>query len=392
MASSFYRRRLAGANMEMERIIGKKRVTLVFRYDDFSSDSPDEVEEKLIDAFAQNQMPCTLGVIPFVTTGSFRDPTPCESQPLSEAKVKMLKRGIKNGAVDISLHGCYHRTTRPQSPHTEFAGLPEEAQIEKISMGKDFLEDLLGIPVTVFIPPWNSYDVNTVVALEKTGILCLSANRAGMVSQGRSLKYLPITIELPDVRRAVDEARRSDDPAPIVAVLMHPYDFKESGDSRGKIDATDLQGELSWLSRQDDVDVLSISELANQSADLGPDRFWANAPFSFECVAPPFVQATTERTFYLSLKSARVLRRLNQGSILLFYAVSALIFALAGYGASKLLIGFSERLPYLLSNLIIIVLIAYATHALLKRRVFFRGLLFCVANLGFFIGNWIAIY
>lgn len=370
----------------------KKKISVVFRYDDFSSSSPDEVDGPLIDVFIESRMVCTFAVIPLVTSGNYRDSTPRESLPLSQAKLEMLKKGMDRGALDIALHGTVHRTLRPRSPHTEFSGLGLAAQIEKLSTGKAFLEERVGASITVFVPPWNDYDINTLRALERVGIPCLSANREGIAPSDVSMKYLPITIELQDLRGAVIEARRSDDPSPVVAVLMHPYDFKESGDARGRVSMAELQKELGWLSEQVDIEVSSISALVNRQDDFGSERYRANAPFYFEQVAPPFVKATTDRPIYLSRKTAEDLKRFNQGSTFLLYIIVGFIAGLVGYGICQVLIGFSEQLPVILSFLLLAGLGAYILRAVLKRSIFFKGLLFCVSDLGLLIGNWIATY
>ncbi len=362
-------------------------ITFAFRYDDYSATSGDAVDQAVIGAFARHGMACTFGVIPFVTTGNFRDPSPCETLPLTDQKVRLLSRAVADGAVDVALHGCIHRTVRAEPPHSEFAGESLAAQAEKIARGKAYLEQRLGVRIDVFVPPWNSYDRDTLTALRQAGIGCIAANRYGAVDGDRGTQFLPITIELPDVRRAVDEARESSDPEPIVGVLMHPYDFKESGDARAQLTGEDLERELAWLAAQDDVRVASIGTLMAEGADLSAARFIANAPPAVEAIAPPFVTPMPSRAVYGSLVGARALRRVNQYSIVGFYLAVAAVAGIAGYVATLMLRSLSEELPLIAAGVVALGCVATLGRVVLKRRLAFRAALVGIATVGLLIGQ-----
>ena len=365
--------------------------TVVFRYDDYSAASGDEVDEAVIGAFARHGMACTFGVIPFVTTGSFRDPSPCETLPLTDAKVRLLSRAMADGAVAVALHGCIHRTVHATPPHSEFVGESLAAQVEKIARGKAYLEERLGVHVDVFVPPWNSYDRDTLTALQQAGIRCVAASRYGAVDRRLGTQFLPITIELPDVRRAVNEARESSEPEPIVGVLMHPYDFKESGDSRAQLTGEDLERELAWLAGQDDVRVVSIGALMTEGADLSADRFIANAPPAVEAIAPPFVRRTPDRAVYRSLVGARSLRRVNQYAIAGFYLAVAAAAGIAGYVATLMLGRLSEKLPLMAAGVVALGFAATLGRVALKRRLAFRAALVSVATAALLIGQLMGV-
>lgn len=362
-------------------------ITFAFRYDDYSATSGDAVDQAVIGAFARHGMACTFGVIPSVTTGNFRDPSPCETLPLTDEKVRLLSRAVAEGAVDVALHGCIHRTVRAEPPHSEFAGESLAAQAEKIARGKAYLEQRLGVRIDVFVPPWNSYDRDTLTALRQAGIGCIAANRYGAVDRDTGTQFLPITIELPDVRRAVDEARESSDPEPIVGVLMHPYDFKESGDARAQLTGEDLERELAWLAAQDDVRVASIGALMAEGADLSAARFIANAPPAVEAIAPPFVTPMPSRAVYGSLVGARALRRVNQYSIVGFYLAVAAVAGIAGYMATLMLRSLSEELPLIAAGVVALGCVATLGRVVLKRRLAFRAALVGIATAGLLIGQ-----
>lgn len=367
--------------------MSQRLITFVFRYDDYSATSGDAVDEAVIGAFARHGMACTFGVIPFVTTGSYRDPSPCDTVPLTDEKVRLIAPAIASGTVDVALHGCIHRTVHAQPPHSEFAGESLAVQTEKLARGKAYLEERLGVPVHVFVPPWNSYDRETLSALQHTGIGCIAANRYGAVDRSLGTRFLPITIELPDVRKAVAEARRSSEPAPIVGVLMHPYDFKESGDARAQFTGEDLERQLAWLAAQDDVRVRSIGALLAEGTDLSSDRFIANAPPTTDAIAPPFVARTPSRAVYGSLVGARALRRRNQMSTVGFYLAVAVAAALAGYVATLILARLSEALPLIAAGVVALGFVATLALVLLRRRLAFKTALLGAATVGLLIGH-----
>jgi hypothetical protein len=72
----------------------------------------------------------------------------------------------------MALHGCDHVYVtdqgglNPVNPRSEFAGLPLEAQKEKISQGVKLLQ-AQGIEPKVFFAPSHTFDENTLTALEQ---------------------------------------------------------------------------------------------------------------------------------------------------------------------------------------------------------------------------------
>jgi peptidoglycan/xylan/chitin deacetylase (PgdA/CDA1 family) len=285
-----------------------KEITVFFRYDDFSETSPIEVDSGLISVLRRHHVPCTFAVIPAVTDGNYRDPAVTEVRLLGAMKLEMLSEAVADGAVDVALHGLNHRTRFKDGPHSEFVGLSREIQASMIQEGKQRLERSLGVPIGGFVPPWNNYDANTLAALQDSGIHCLSANRSSPSLNVPGIRYLPITIETHELRNAVTQARRSRDSDPIIGVLLHPYDFKESGDSRARMTCLDFENELKWLLGQADVRIMPVSKIFEQNPTLGVARFRANKPTVFENIFPPFVRRTVDTPLYLTAGSAKAAR------------------------------------------------------------------------------------
>jgi peptidoglycan/xylan/chitin deacetylase (PgdA/CDA1 family) len=196
------------------------RITVVFRFDDYSARSNTAMEARLIQAFRKCHACCTFGVIPYVWDDYGRDPRPQDVIPLTVEKAALLRDAMDQGIVDVAMHSFSHQRT---GPWTEFAGRNYHEQLEKIRQGRDLLVALLGRPVTTFAPAWNSYDDVTVQVLREQGFACLSADIGGRPGLQPScpLKFLPSGCDLDHLREAVERARRAGDADALIVVLFH---------------------------------------------------------------------------------------------------------------------------------------------------------------------------
>jgi len=201
-----------------------KLVNVIFRYDDYSANSVTDAEIKILEAFRKHGIPISFGVIPFKVAGDVHDPSPQDLLPLDSLKGDILKTGYEDGILDITMHGYSHQTNSLEYL-SEFANLDYKKQVERLSAGKDYLQNLTGAPVTTFLPPWNTYDLNTLSALEESGFSTLSANKKGLVSKESNLHYLPVSCGLTELKDAVKAARKSSDNQPLIVALLHDYDF-----------------------------------------------------------------------------------------------------------------------------------------------------------------------
>jgi len=232
-------------------------IRLNFRLDDPSATSKLDVEEHVLAAMARYGHPCTFAVIPYRETDAGRI-------PLARARAAHMITAQEKGLLDIALHGYTHEDTELAPKPSEFRGMPEARQREAIHAGKALLEDVFGRTIDGFVPPWNSYDVHTLHALEQAGFSYLSANLWHPPMRRTVLRQLPLTCHLPEVRQAVTEARRFSRFNPVVIVVMHHYDFPGGGDKpvyRGYGEFDEL---LVWLAGQKDVRVSTLGALAKE--------------------------------------------------------------------------------------------------------------------------------
>jgi peptidoglycan/xylan/chitin deacetylase (PgdA/CDA1 family) len=267
-------------------------------------------------------------LIPAVTAGRYHEPGERETHPLGAEKIRFLRQAVDDGAVDCALHGFNHRSRVHSSPHSEFAGLSTQEQIARLQQSQDLLRRLTTFEPSVFVPPWNSYDERTLEALVHQRLACISANRHGPF-QAVPLRFVPITTDIPSMRDAIDVARTVVDEDAIVGVLMHPYDFDESGDPRAVITCSGFDQQLQWLVAQSDIRVASVSELAARNQTLDGERYVANAPSRIESVFPPFVRTTDQTPVYRSTTTVERTKRRSLIAALSMHVAAAIFGGLA---------------------------------------------------------------
>ena len=252
------------------RDLKERKITVVLRFDDYAEVPLSENAVKLLDVFRKNAFPLTVGVTPYDLTG---DPGRKVAVPLTPDRVVLLKEAVGSGYVEVALHGYVHQPRHvPGYKYTEFAGVDYHTQLMQIRTGRELLQKLLGVEIPTFIPPWNSYDVNTLRTLEALGFRTISANRYGEVIARSGLNFLPATCGLAHVREAVASARHSLDRQPVIVVLFHSYDFLDVNKDLGKLTYQDLQDLVTWLKAQHDVKVMSIDQAVREEA-LGAKRY-----------------------------------------------------------------------------------------------------------------------
>ncbi|MCP4613230.1 MAG: DUF2334 domain-containing protein [Planctomycetes bacterium] len=241
--------------------MASRQLCVGFRFDDPSATSNTEIEARLIEAFREHNMCCTWAIIPF------------KGGQLPMNKARLFGDAARAGVLEIALHGYDHLNNGLQERRkSEYVNLAYEDQLWKIQEGKKSLETQLGLSISVFVPPWNSYDNNTLRALEATQFRCLSANRWGWADSSTALDFLPVTCSIAAVKDAVIAARAAPGPNPVIVVGFHAYDFREYNEKLGVITFDQFIETLQWLTRQQDVRVVPMSKVSDQSSE----RYLAN--------------------------------------------------------------------------------------------------------------------
>lgn len=247
-----------------------QQITVVFRYDDYSSraDSDSDFSQS---AFQKLGVPCTVGVVPCITPVD--ESTEAQQEmPLTPEKMLGLRTAVQLGLAHVALHGYSHKTmlSRADGGWTEFVGLSCESQVERITKGKHLLESLLGFPINTFIPPWNSYDSNTLRALEHLGFECISAGKYGPVIESTHLCFLPYTCGLFDLSHAIAECRSSAARNRVIVALFHPTDL-----GREQCNSQYLMQLLLWVKSQEDVRIQTIQQAVAEQKGLNASQYKA---------------------------------------------------------------------------------------------------------------------
>lgn len=269
---------------------------------------------ELLTVFQKHNVPCTYGVIPYLCDAFTDDPAKCTA--IDSESAGKLTDAVRSGLVEVALHGFTHSADSivPRRPGfgSEFFGLSYSSQLRMLTAGKATLESLYHVRVTTFIPPWNSYDGNTLLALADLGFDLVSGtgHTYGIAASGRAqnLKFLPYTVMPGHVREAIEFARVSSDPDPIVVVLLHPFNFEEYDRDRGRFTAQSLDDLLTWLAAQPDIATQTLGGAAKTGRDLSYERlqsFSARRGVS-QGNEPPYFTAQNAKFFFYSSPPPRV--------------------------------------------------------------------------------------
>ncbi len=364
----------------------KKVITFILRYDDYSVDSNTELEVKLLDALQKYNIPATFAVIPYIYEEASPGSPP---QPLSQAKADMLKVAMKADILEVAQHGYTHQPNSPQGNATEFAGLDYASQRQKIAEGKTFLEGILNTKIATFVPPYNSYDLNTLQALEDLGFNTISASTNGIAQKASRLTFLPKTCGILDIQKAVIDARQ--DNQPIIIVLFHPTDFREVDTKNGVITFDEFDAVLKWVVSQKDVRVSTISQAAQTLGDLGVSRYESyKGIFSslIYPVTPPFLTPKFDYYPTPSLVDS-VKAKMWLFSSLFYLAILAALTA-ATYFIGYFVFRRARYLYHFARYGSLLVLGGFLIYAFRNLSIHFKGATVLACILGICVGIWLS--
>ena len=303
-------------------------VKVVFRYDDFLL-KPSPLNDSILIVFSKYKVPLCIGIVPFDTSGNFLN-------RLDSNQLSFLRSRISRGEVEVALHGFNHRNhLRPgrfaKPTYSEWAGVSYNEQLRKLSSGKKILDSVLCTEIKVFVPPFNTYDDNTLRALEDLGFEIISGNRQGS-SNGRSIQFMPSTYE--DFSSLPEIIKKNRDKDVSVIVYFHPYTFKGGSDSystskEGNMSVADLDSLLSRL-KTDNLPCFSFSGLA-KTGSFNSASFRNNA-MKFNLLKKALFY--TKQFSYGTMRSSgsdSADNALTAGNILLHILVFFTVFTLAGF-------------------------------------------------------------
>ena len=279
-------------------------VNVVFRFDDFRL-CPDTLQEQLLETFVRHKIPISLAVIPcsddklFFTEGSY---------------LAQLKGATETGLIEIAQHGLNHRFIGFGG---EFAGISFQRQMDMLSKGKHLLDSLF-MPIITFVPPWNSYDDNTLRALELLGFECMSSCMTiGQPLSSAKLQYYPETIDHPN--KLINAIKDNKNRNGIIILMFHDYDFDDS------FSMSDMDALLNKLNDMDGVECLTFKMLCEKRVKSDRFRFKANIEIN---LLSKFLKSGQMLQTKLFAVSVRIIN-------LLIYIFIVLVFFLFGWFVCK---------------------------------------------------------
>lgn len=261
------------------------QIKILLRYDDYSRNSPADVEQVLFETAKNVGIGVLVGVIPFPNSPY---PAPGSGSmrlvaDLNNAKVATLKKYSSDGTIEVAVHGFNHHNNATKGRNAEFSGLPESTQTQLLGIAKASLEAAMGLNVKTFIPPFNSYDSETLTSLERNGYTLLSADIGGPTHPDSNLRLLPGGPYPYRLKNVVLSALSNNHTDALVIAIIHPYDIIESGEvlpdfrhGLQQISLKKLQEDIHEIKQLPNVQFLSISELFQGGEDLTQERFQAN--------------------------------------------------------------------------------------------------------------------
>ena len=202
-------------SLSLQLVSYSNKISIIFRYDDYTLNSGDKINQEVSSVFEKLQIPLVIGIIP-ADKNEFYYHFNKEDTTLFH-----LKKMVKSGSVEIALHGLTHTRLNKEG---EFKGVNYSEQKRRIYKGKHYLDSVFCTNVTTFIPPWNSYDANTCNALHTLGFKVISsALHETQSCEYQEICYIPQTIEdFIDLTKTLQRNTLFDG---TIVLMFHPYTF-----------------------------------------------------------------------------------------------------------------------------------------------------------------------
>lgn len=245
-----------------------QQINICFRIDDYGIDDL-SLYKKLIPVFNKQNIPLTMGVVPFVKENGH-----IKSSLTNEKKIFL--KSIISQNIEIALHGYLHENKlNGKKEASEFYNQSYLTQFDYIKEGKDAIEELIEKEVDLFIPPWNTYDSNTVRALIQNKFKYISAARYGLIERDtKSLRSIPYTCLLDQLNNAVMQVQDLHDSSEKnIIVLIHAYDFGQENKSKSSFQINEasiyeLESMLEELKLKKNINFFKLTELNSIGNDI----------------------------------------------------------------------------------------------------------------------------
>lgn len=281
---------LIGLSTAGEQSLGNK-IYVIIRNDDQCAFSNIDKERRVLEIFAEHNIPQVFAVVPFAAE-DWHDAYLDKYHPLEESPgmIALLKEYLDKGLIEVALHGFSHQTNihhpnsvkkiyenefypginrhwlarKPKrkatlsnpSGYNEFKGLPYEIQKEKVMKGKVYLERLFNIRIQTFIPPFNGIDKALLNIVKENGFDIVLAQTAFYGVKDLNIINYPLYPQK-DVSmfiKVIEEAKSLNQPV-LLQILYHAWMFSEN-----QID--ELKEVIATLANYDNVTFITPKQVA----------------------------------------------------------------------------------------------------------------------------------
>lgn len=172
---------LGGAEVDNDE--NKYESVVIFRNDDIQAWYRTEEMQAVNQVFIDEEIPVTLGIIP---AGPDEEPITDDAETCQHLQYIEENHSAK---FEMALHGYTHQQETDFHGASEFGGLPQEAQRERLLAAEEILTECVNSPSKTFIPPFDTYDNNTVDVLREEDYTAVSGGNTFTQSQYNETSY-----------------------------------------------------------------------------------------------------------------------------------------------------------------------------------------------------------
>jgi predicted deacetylase len=257
-------------------------------------------EEDFIKFMLTNSIRMSIASVPIAISNK-----EMQNNEVLPSRIQLLTEGVRKNLFEICLHGYRHMNNSVKWSPSEFSGIPLLTQETMVKNGKHTLESLTGTKVKVFVPPFNGWDQNTLMALADNGFSILSAEAIDF-PRINYINYFPYTATPMELQYLI--ATDSIGANKLIVVNIHPHDLLED---KKRIGIGALEKLINTLKNSLKVELISFEEavakkivfsneeLLEFSNLLSQIRFWENLPLNSYLIRTKSVCAN--RPYYSGL-------------------------------------------------------------------------------------------
>ncbi|MEZ0148379.1 MAG: DUF2334 domain-containing protein [Candidatus Reddybacter sp.] len=231
-------------------------IHIALRFDDPSVSSDHILENNVIEICVRYGVKINFAVIPFKNIKDKRT-------PLNTLAAKHLIDAESKGHIEISQHGNAHTNFALENERpSEFIGRSIEEQTYLLNNGKEVLDSVFGKKNRGLVPPWNSFDKNTIQAAINNGFTFISGGWDHPDNQKNSaIKLLPRTSQIANTINDIKRNSIYSFASPIIVPVIHHYDFIENNSQNGKFDLDDFETMIKDITTLSNVRTTSLNSI-----------------------------------------------------------------------------------------------------------------------------------